>query len=86
MQGKGYQVLPCVMINSKKLKYNLETIQNLIAEKGPAHYATDVCAYEPLLKLMAESGIRNFADSRVDNLTKAKPRRFNLVNQNPEDF
>ncbi|HHU53628.1 MAG TPA: alanine/ornithine racemase family PLP-dependent enzyme [Clostridiaceae bacterium] len=76
MQGKGYiRSLPCVMINSKKLKYNLETIQNLIAEKRlSAHYATQgVCAYEPLLKLMAESGIRNFADSRVDNLIKAKP-------------
>ncbi|MGB4609371.1 MAG: alanine racemase [Saccharofermentanales bacterium] len=76
MQGKGYiRSLPCVTIDSKKLKYNLEIIQELIAEKGmKAHYATQgICAYEPLLKLMAEVGVRNFADSRVDNLIKAKP-------------
>lgn len=76
MQGKGYiRSSPCVTIESKKLKYNLKTIRDLIEEKGlTAHYATQgIGAYEPLLKLMAEAGVRNFADSRLDNLIRSKP-------------
>ncbi|NLJ70365.1 MAG: alanine/ornithine racemase family PLP-dependent enzyme [Clostridiaceae bacterium] len=76
MQGKGYiRSLPCVTIDSKKLRYNLEIIQELIKDKGiTAHYATQgICSYEPLLKVMAEAGVRKFADSRLDNLIQAKP-------------
>ncbi|NLM19537.1 MAG: alanine/ornithine racemase family PLP-dependent enzyme [Clostridiaceae bacterium] len=76
MQGKGYvRSLPCVTIDGKRLKYNLEIIRELLEEKGlKTHYATQgICAYEPLLKLMAEAGVRNFADSRLENLIRSKP-------------
>ncbi|MDI9489733.1 MAG: alanine/ornithine racemase family PLP-dependent enzyme [Clostridiaceae bacterium] len=76
MLGKGYiRSLPCITIDSKKLKYNLEEIQSLLTEHNlKAHYATQgICAFEPLIKLMAETGVRNFADSRLKNLLKVKP-------------
>lgn len=76
MQSKGYiRSLPCITIDSKKLKYNLEAIQKLFVEhKLKAHYATQgICAFEPITKIMAEVGIRDFADSNLDNLVKVKP-------------
>lgn len=67
--------LPCVTINSQKLKYNIKSIQRMLAEHQiNAHFDTKaIAAHESILSLMVDSGIENFADSSLENLRKIRP-------------
>ncbi len=82
----SFKRLPCITINKAKLKYNLQTLNEILESKGMnAHFSTQaIAAYEPIIKIMHEAGIQNFADSNLDNLIKVKPyAKSTLLNRIP---
>lgn len=70
-----FKDLPCITINSQKLKYNIQTTQAMLTEFNlKAHFDTKgIAAHESILGLMVESGVENFADSSLENLRKIRP-------------
>lgn len=73
--------LPCVTIDRQKLQHNIQTISQILADRQVlAHFSTTgIAAYEPMIELMARSGVHNFADSSLDNLAVARPYADSLL-------
>ena len=63
---------PSLTVNRKKLIHNTIHILDLCRQNGiEPHIVTKCfCAYEPMIKAMTEAGVKNFADSRTQNLKK----------------
>ncbi len=76
-----YKNFPCLSINSQKLKYNIQSILQLLSSRGiAAHFSTKgIAAYEPIVKIMADSGVENFADSSLENLARVRPYAKNII-------
>lgn len=61
---------PQLRIDLKKLSENAGRLAGLLKEKGIRfHYVTKCfCAYEPMVRALADAGFRDYADSRLENL------------------
>lgn len=65
---------PKIVIDRAKLRHNAETLSAYLTENGlQYHFVTKVvCAHPEITQILAEAGIRHFADSRVENLQALK--------------
>ncbi|MDO5033265.1 MAG: alanine/ornithine racemase family PLP-dependent enzyme [Eubacteriales bacterium] len=65
---------PCLRINSKKFLANAQALGAAFEKYDKkVHFVTKcVCAYEPLVKLLAENGFTHLADSRLENFEVLK--------------
>lgn len=60
---------PALLIDRIKFRENCELLVDYFKEHNKSFHAVTkcFCAYEPMLEIMAECGIRHFADSRLEN-------------------
>ena len=65
---------PQIRVDLNKLVENAQTLAALLAEhKMKFHYVTKCfCAWEPMLEVLADAGIRDFADARLENIELLK--------------
>lgn len=75
MSNLKLRSFPAITIDSRKLKYNLEQIKFILEQKQiTAHYlTTGIAAYPPIIEMMADCGIEQFADSSLENLRLIRP-------------
>ena len=65
---------PQIRVDLNKLVENAQTLSALLAEhEMKFHYVTKCfCAWEPMLEVLADAGIRDFADARLENIELLK--------------
>lgn len=65
---------PCLRMNREKFLANAQALGQAFAQQGKkVHFVTKcVCAYEPLVKLLAENGFTRLADARLENFEVLK--------------
>lgn len=66
---------PALLIDRVKLRENVKIIRDFFEAKNRKfHLVTKCfCAYEPVLEILNEAGVRNLADSRLENIARLRP-------------
>ena len=65
---------PALIINRAKLAHNIKIVQNLCHDSGISFCAVTkvFCADPKITQVYFDAGVRDFADSRIENLKKIK--------------
>lgn len=65
---------PALLIDRVKFRENATILREFFARNNKSFHAVTkcFCAYEPMLEILAESGIRQMGDSRLENLARVR--------------